>query len=115
MQQKWKEAAQSLEKSLSRYELQIDSAVHADSEFMREQHAKNLRMSEALARDLLFRDDRQQEAMNMLEKACQEAIQSSATPGLIQQIISTVGGQLPQHLGTPRKERNGDARPPASQ
>jgi hypothetical protein len=34
-----------------------------------------------------FRDGRQAEAMEMLEKAYQEALQSSATPEMIKQIV----------------------------
>jgi hypothetical protein len=48
-------------------------------------------MADAWARNLLavayFRDGRETEAMGTLEKAYQEAIQSSADAGTIQQII----------------------------
>ncbi len=117
MQQKWKEAAQSLEKSIAIYDLQIDSAVHSDSKFMREEHVRNLRMSEAQARNLLavayFRDERQPEAMGMLEKAYEEAIQSSATPQMIQQIIDS-GRAASAALGDTPEKAKWDARSPTS-
>lgn len=91
MQGRWKDAEAALEKSIEIFDEQIDRAVHADSEFGRNEMRKDLMMSEAEARNLLaaayFRDSRQAEAMEMLEKAYQEAIQSNATPQMIQQIV----------------------------
>lgn len=90
-QMHWKEAEEPLEKSIAIFNEQIERALHSDSEFMRNEHSKNLKMSDALARNQLavayFRDDRQPEAMEMLEQAYQEALQSSATPKQIQAII----------------------------
>jgi len=93
MQGRWKDAEEPLEKSIKIFDEQIDNAMHSDSDFVRNEQSKNLKMSEAQARNLLgaayFRDSRQAEAMEMLEKAYQEAIQSSATPAMIQQIIES--------------------------
>jgi tetratricopeptide (TPR) repeat protein len=93
MQGRWKDAGEALEKSIEIFDEQIDKAVHSDSEFMRNGHSKNLMMSEALARNLLaaayFRDGRQAEAMEMLERAYEEAIKSSATPEMIKQIVQS--------------------------
>ncbi|MGH9741829.1 MAG: tetratricopeptide repeat protein [Candidatus Acidiferrum sp.] len=93
MQNRWKEAETALEKSIEIFDEQIDRAAHSDSEFFRGEHRKNLMMSESQARNLLgaayFRDGLQAEAMDMLEKAYQEAIQSSATPEMIQQIVES--------------------------
>jgi tetratricopeptide (TPR) repeat protein len=96
MQNRWKDAEAALEKSIEIFDQQIDGAAHSDSEFFRTEHRKSLMMSEARARHLLgaayFRDGRQVEAMEMLEKGYQEAIQSSETPTGIQQIIES--GQM---------------------
>jgi tetratricopeptide (TPR) repeat protein len=93
MQGRWKDAQSALEKSIEIFDEQIDKAVHSDSEFSRNEHSKNLMMSEAQARNLLavayFRDGRQADAMEMLEKAYQEATKSSATPEMIQQIVQS--------------------------
>lgn len=91
MQGRWKEAEEVLEKSLEIFGEQIERALHSDLEFTRNEESKNLKMSDARARNLLatayFWDGRQPDAMEMLEKAYQEATQSSAGPDLIQQII----------------------------
>jgi tetratricopeptide (TPR) repeat protein len=93
MQGRWKDAETSLEKAIELFGEQIDTAMHSDSEFFRNEHSKNLRVSEARVRNLLavayFRDGRETEAMGMLEKAYQEALQSSATPEMLQQIIES--------------------------
>jgi len=91
MQGRWKDAEEVLEKSITIFDQQIELAMHSDSEFMRNEHGKNLKMSEAQTRNYLaaayFRDERQSEAMEMLEKAYQEALQSNASPKMIQQIV----------------------------
>jgi len=93
MQNRWKDAEITLEKSIAIFEEQIDGAVHSDSEFFKNEHSKNLMMSEAAARNMLvvayFRQGRQTEAMEVLEKAYQEALQSSAKPEMIQQIVES--------------------------
>ena len=93
MQGRWKDAEEPLEKSIHIFDEQIDKAAHSDLDFVRNEQSKNLKMSEAQTRNLLgatyFRDGRQAEAMEMLEKAYQEAIQSNATPEMIQQIIDS--------------------------
>jgi len=80
---------------------------------MRNEHSRNLRMSEAQARNLLgvayFRDGRQKEALDALEKAYQEAIQSSATPQMIQQIVDT-GRMASAALGNAASKAKWDAR-----
>jgi hypothetical protein len=93
MQNRWKDAEITLEKSIAIFEEQIDGAVHSDSEFFKNEHRKNLMTSEAAARNMLvvayFRQGRQTEAMEVLEKAYQEALQSSAKPEMIQQIVES--------------------------
>ena len=91
MQMRWKGAEEALEKSIAIFGEQIDRALHADTEFWRNEHSKNLKMADAWARNLLavayFRDGRETEALETLEKAYQEAVQGSADPETIQQII----------------------------
>jgi tetratricopeptide (TPR) repeat protein len=93
MQGRWKDAEEPLEKSIQIFDKQIDEALHSDLEFVRNEHSKNLKMSEARARNLLgaayFRDGRHADAMEMLEKAYREALESNATQGMIQQIIES--------------------------
>jgi tetratricopeptide (TPR) repeat protein len=118
MQSRWKEAEAALEKSIEIFDEQIKGALHSDSEFMKNEHSKNLKMSEAQARNLLavayFRDGRQAEAMEILEKAYQEAIQSSATPDMIQQIINS-GRMASAALGDSAAKAKWDARTPTKQ
>jgi hypothetical protein len=80
---------------------------------MRNEHSKNLKMSQAQARNLLaaayFRAGRQNEALEMLEKAYQEAIQSSATPEMVQQIIES-GRTASAALGDAASKAKWDAR-----
>ena len=91
MQGHWKEAEAALEQSVSIFDEQIEQALHSDSEFLRNEHSKHLKRSEAHSRNLLssayFWDGRKKEAMETLEQAYQEALQSSATPEMIRQII----------------------------
>jgi hypothetical protein len=93
MQNRWKDAETALEKSIGIFDEQIDRATHSGSEFSKNEMSKDLKMSEAEARNLLaaacFRDGRQTEAMGVLEKAYEEALQSNATAGMIQQIIES--------------------------
>ena len=113
MQGRWKDAEEALEKSVSIFDEQIELALHSDSEFMRNEHSRNLKMSEAQARNLLgaayFRDGRQKEALDALEKAYQEAIQSNATPQVIQQIIES-GRTASAALGDAASKAKWDAR-----
>jgi tetratricopeptide (TPR) repeat protein len=91
MQGHWKEAEAALEQSISIFDEQIEKALHSDSEFLKNEHSKNLKMSEAHSRNVLasayFWDGRKEEAMVTLENAYQEALQSNATPEMIRQIV----------------------------
>lgn len=118
LQGRWKEAQAALEKSIEIFEEQIEKALHSDSEFSKNEYSRDLKMSEAQARHLLaaayFRDGRQAEAIDMLEKAYQEAIQSSATPvapELIQRIIES-GRTASAALGDATAKAKWDARTP---
>jgi tetratricopeptide (TPR) repeat protein len=113
MQGRWKDAEEPLEKSIQIFDEQIERALHSDSEFMRNEHSKNLKMSQAQARNLLaaayFRDGRQNEALEMIEKAYQEAILSNATPEMIQQIIES-GRTASAAIGDAASEAKWEAR-----
>jgi tetratricopeptide (TPR) repeat protein len=115
MQMRWKDAEESLEKSIAIFGEQIDRALHSDSEFSRNEHSKNLKMSDAWARNLLalayFRDGRETEAMQTLEKAYQEAAESSADAPMIQQIIEA-GRVVSDSLGDTTAQAKWDARKP---
>jgi tetratricopeptide (TPR) repeat protein len=113
MQMRWKDAEESLEKSIAIFGEQIDRALHSDSEFSKNGHSKNLKMSDALARNLLalayFRDGRETEAMETLEKAYQEAVQSNASAEMIQQIIEA-GRIISDSIGDAAAQVKWDAR-----
>lgn len=115
MQMRWKDAEEALEKSIAIFGEQIDRALHSDSEFSRNEHSKNLKMSDAWARNLLalayFRDGRETEAMETLEKAYQEAVQSNASAEMIQQIIDA-GRVVSDSLGDAAAQAKWDARKP---
>lgn len=90
-QGRWKDAIASLEKSVEIFDQQIEKALHSDSEFSRNEYSKHLKRSQASARELLaaayFRDGQQIKAIEILEKAYNEALDSDAKPSDIQQII----------------------------
>jgi tetratricopeptide (TPR) repeat protein len=113
MQSRWKDAEGTLEKSIEIFDTQINKAARSDSEFEREGMKKNLMMSEAQARKFLamayFRDDRQREAMEMLDKAYDEAVHSNATAEMIQRIVES-GQAAAKILGDETAEANWDAR-----
>ena len=71
-QQQWKGAEEPLQKAVSIFDEQIGLAVKSDSEFMRTQHANNLRMSQDVALNLLgvvyFREQRLADALGPLRK-----------------------------------------------
>lgn len=87
-QGRWKEAIASLEKAVEIFDQQIEKALHSDPQSYREWQSKNLKWSQADAREFLgvayFRDGRQSEAVEMLEKAYNEALDSNAKAGDIQ-------------------------------
>jgi tetratricopeptide (TPR) repeat protein len=91
MQGHWKDAEAALEESIRIFDEQIEKALHSDSEFLRNEQSEHLKRSEAHSRNILssayFWDGRRKEAMEMLEMAYQEALQSNATTEMIRQII----------------------------
>lgn len=91
-QGRWEEAQTVLEKAVQIFEEQIEKDLHSDSEFIRNELTRDVRMSEADSRDLLaavyFREGRKADTMTMLEEAYQNVIQSNAKPERIQRIIT---------------------------
>jgi len=75
---------------------QIERATKSDSEFMRDEHANNLRMSQDLALNLLaavyFRAQRPAEALKLLERAYEQATKFPAPVNVVRQIVETGRG-----------------------
>jgi tetratricopeptide (TPR) repeat protein len=95
-QQHWKDAEESLQKSVSLFDEQIVRAVKSDSDFMRNEHASNLRMSQDLSLNLLavvyFREQRSDEALRLLERAYEQATTFHAPANVVRQIVETGKG-----------------------
>jgi tetratricopeptide (TPR) repeat protein len=92
-QENWKGAEEPLQKAVSILDQQIESALHSDSDFMRTEHANNLRMSQDGALNLLavayFREQRPDEALPLLERAYNQAIKYHAHPTIVKQIVQS--------------------------
>lgn len=92
-QQNWKGAEESLQKAVTIFDQQIEKAVHSDSDFMRTEHANNLRMSQDGALNFLavvyFRENRAPEALPLLERAYDQAIKYHAHPTIVKQIVQS--------------------------
>jgi tetratricopeptide (TPR) repeat protein len=113
MQGHWKDAEAALEQSIRIFDEQIEKAQHSASEFLRNEHSEHLKRSEAHSRNLLasayFWDGRRKEAMETLEKAYQEAVQSNATPQMIRQIIEN-GRNAARLMGDAAAQEKWEAR-----
>jgi tetratricopeptide (TPR) repeat protein len=113
MQGHWKEAETALEQAIRIFDEEIEKALHSDSEFVRNGHSKNLKMSQAHSRNILssayFWDGRRKEAMEMLEMAYQEALQSNATPEMTRQIIEN-GRTAARLMGDAEAQEKWEAR-----
>jgi tetratricopeptide (TPR) repeat protein len=92
-QEHWKEAEEALQNSVSLFDKQIERAAKSDSEFMRNEHSNNLRMSQDSALNLLavvyFREQRSGEALKLLERAYEQATRFHAPPKVVRQIVDT--------------------------
>ena len=92
-QQNWKGAEEILQKSVVVFDQQIESAIHSDSEFMRTEHANNLRMSQDSVLNYLaaayFRQDRSAEALDTLERAYTQATKFNAPAPVLNSIIES--------------------------
>ena len=92
-QEHWKEAEEALQKSVSLFDEQIERAAKSDSEFMRNEHSNNLRMSQDSALNSLavvyFREQRYAEALKLLERAYEQATKFHAPPKMVPEIVDT--------------------------
>jgi tetratricopeptide (TPR) repeat protein len=92
-QQKWKEAEEALQKSVSIFDEQIARAVKSDADFARNEMANDYRMSQDSALNLLavvyFREKRSAEALQLLERAYSQAIEFHAPAGTVKQIVDS--------------------------
>lgn len=95
-QQRWKDAEEALQKAVSLSDEQIERAAKSDSEFMRNEHANNLRLSQDRALNLLavvyFREQRSVEALKLLERAYEQATKLHAPSNVVRQIVETGRG-----------------------
>jgi len=91
-QQNWKGAEESLQKAVTIFEQQIDSAIHSDSDFMRTQQANHLRASDDEALNFLavayFREQRSGDALPLLERAYNQGVKYDAPPKILEVIVS---------------------------
>jgi tetratricopeptide (TPR) repeat protein len=96
LQEHWKEAEEALQKAVTLGDEQIERATKSDSEFMRDEHANNLRMSQDLALNLLaavyFREQRPAKALKLLERAYEQATKFHAPVNVVRQIVETGRG-----------------------
>src|SRR6266481_7198995 len=96
LQEHWKEAEEALQKAVTLGDEQIERAAKSDSEFMRDEHANNLRMSQDLALNLLaavyFREQRPAEVLKLLERAYEQATKFHAPVNVVRQIVETGRG-----------------------
>lgn len=83
-QEHWSDAEQSLLKSVSLFDPQIAAAEKSDSQFIRDEHSRNLRGSHseglALLAVVYFREGRIQEALTTVERAYDEVMKYSLAP-----------------------------------
>jgi len=90
-QQNWKAAEEPLQKAITVFDEQIEKAAHSDSEFARNEHANNLRMSQDIALNWLaldyFREQRFGEALALLERAYDQALKFHAPSTVVRQIV----------------------------
>jgi len=90
-QDKWNESEETLRKAVAVFDEQIELWSKSDSEFMRTGHSANLRRSQAQALNLLavacYRQQKSKEALPLLERAFQQAIQFHAPSTLVKTIV----------------------------
>lgn len=92
-QQNWKGAEDTLLKAITILDQQIEHAVHSDSDFMRTEHANNLRMSQDVAMNLLgvvyFREQRTADALAILDKAYNQAETYHAPQTIVSRVVQS--------------------------
>src|SRR5581483_11859169 len=101
-QQQWEAAEQSLQKSVSLFDPQIDRAVNSDNEFSRTGHAGNLRGSKAVSLAYLgiayMREGRTADALKTVDFAFAEASQPNVSSTFLSNVIK-IGRSIAQASG----------------
>lgn len=101
-QQRWQAAEESLQKSASLFDPQIEKAMKSDSEFSRTEHAGNLRGSKAESLAYLaivyLREGRTADALKTADLAYAEAKQPSVSPTFVSGIVK-IGLSIAQATG----------------
>ena len=101
-QQHWGDAEESLQKSLSLFDSQIDKALKSDSEFFRTEHAGNLRGSKATSLAYLgivyVREGRTAEALKTVDLAYAEAKKPNVSQSFLSEVVQ-IGRSIAQVTG----------------
>ena len=101
-QQRWRDAEESLQKSVSIFDSQIDKALKSDSEFFRTEHAGNLRGSKATSLAYLgivyVREGRTADALKTVDLAYGEAKKPNASPSFVSEVVQ-IGRSIAQVTG----------------
>ncbi len=101
-QQQWKAAEASLQKSVSLFDPQIESAMKSDSEFSRTGHAGNLRGSKAVSLAYLgivyLREGRTADALRTVDTAFAEAHQPNISSTIVSNVVQ-IGRSIAQATG----------------
>jgi len=92
-QEKWTEAQESLEKSVTIFDDLISRVSKSDTDFVSTQMANDYRVSQDSAMNLLavvyFREKRNSEALQLLERAYKQATDFHAPAPIVKQIVDT--------------------------
>ena len=101
-QQRWEAAEESLKKSVSLFDPQIEKAMKSESEFSRTEHAGNLLGSKARSIAYLaivyLREGRTPEALKTAELAYDEATQPHVSSTFVSEVVK-VGRAIAQASG----------------
>jgi len=101
-QQRWQAAEESIQKSVSVFDSQIDKASKSDSEFLRTQHVGNLRGSKAISLAYLgivyVREGRTADALKTTELAYAEAKKPNVSPSFVSEVVQ-IGRSIAQLTG----------------
>lgn len=101
-QQRWGDAEESLQKSLSLFDSQIDKALKSDSEFFRTEHAGNLRGSKAASLAYLgivyVREGRTADALKTVDLAYAEVKKPNVSQSFVSEVVQ-IGRSIAQVTG----------------
>jgi len=101
-QEQWQAAEESLKKSVSLFDSQIDKASKSDSEFFRTEHAGNLRGSKATSLAYLgivyVREGRAEDALKTSDLAYAEVKKPNVSPHFVSEVLQ-LGRAIAQATG----------------